>query len=108
VMVLEEPNSRNWFTINIEQIKPFNTATPTRHNSSSNNGHYKVEEVLKERTAGISTRSSGLVTLTATTAGSQFAFFPSLWVAFSYLQKTHFLFGVRLAKLFSFLTTKLL
>jgi len=37
-------------TINIERIKPFNAATPTTLNSSLNNGHYEVEEVLKERT----------------------------------------------------------
>jgi len=29
VVVLEELNSRKWFTVNIEQIKPFNAATPT-------------------------------------------------------------------------------
>jgi len=50
VVVLEEPNSRNWFTFNIERIKPFNTATPTTLNSSPNKGHYKVEEVLEEHT----------------------------------------------------------
>jgi len=50
VVVLEEPNSRNWLTINIEQIKPFHAATLTTLNSSLNNGHYKVEEVLEELT----------------------------------------------------------
>jgi len=50
VVVLEEPNSRNWLTVNVKWIKPFNTANPTTLNSSSNDGHYKVEEVLKERT----------------------------------------------------------
>jgi len=50
VVVLEEPNSRNWFTINIKQIKPFNAATLTTLSSSLNDGHYKVEEVLKECT----------------------------------------------------------
>jgi len=44
----EERNSRNWFTINVERIKPFNTATPTTLNSSPNEGHYKFE-VLEER-----------------------------------------------------------
>jgi len=44
VVVLEEPNSRNWLTVNVEWIKPFNTATL---NSSLNDGHYKVEEVLE-------------------------------------------------------------
>jgi len=43
VVVLEEPNSRNWLTINIERIKPFSAATPTALNSSLNDGHYKVE-----------------------------------------------------------------
>jgi len=75
VVVLKEPNSRNWFTVNIEGIKPFNTATPTTLNSILNDGHYKVEEVLKEHTTDTgrheSTRSSGLATPTATTAGSQ-------------------------------------
>jgi len=72
VVVLEEPNSRNRLTVNIEQIKPFNAATPTTLNSSLNYGHYKVEEALKEHTTdtGI-TRSSGLATPTATIAGSQ-------------------------------------
>jgi len=50
VVVLKEPNSRNWLTINIERIKPFNAATPTTLNSCSNDGHYKVEEVLEECT----------------------------------------------------------
>jgi len=50
VVVLEEPNSRNWLTVNIKRIKPFNTATPTTLISSSNDGHYKVEEVLEEHT----------------------------------------------------------
>jgi len=36
VVVLEEPNSRNWLTINIERIKSFNAATLTALNSSSN------------------------------------------------------------------------
>jgi len=48
VVVLEEPNSRNWFIINIKRIKPFNAATWTTLNSSLNEGHYKVEEVLEE------------------------------------------------------------
>jgi len=52
VVVLEEPNSRNWLTVNIERIKPFNAATLTALNSTSNDGHYKVEEVLEERTMG--------------------------------------------------------
>jgi len=52
VVVLEEPNSRNWLTVNIEQIKPFNAATLTALSSSLNDGHYKVEEVLKEHTTG--------------------------------------------------------
>jgi len=56
VVVLEELNSRNWLTINVERIKPFNTATPTAPNSSSNNGHYKVEEVLEEPTTGTGRR----------------------------------------------------
>jgi len=50
VVVLEEPNSRNRLTINVERIKPFNAATPTTFNSSSNDGHYEVEEVLEECT----------------------------------------------------------
>jgi len=50
VVVLEEPNSRNWLTINIERIKPFNTVNPTTLNSSLNDGHYKVEEALEECT----------------------------------------------------------
>jgi len=50
VVVLEEPNSRNYLIINVKLIKQFNAATPTTHNSSSNNGHYKVKEVLKECT----------------------------------------------------------
>jgi len=33
VVVLKEPNSRNWFIVNVEQIKPFNSATPTTPNS---------------------------------------------------------------------------
>jgi len=43
VVVPEEPNSRNWFTINVERIKPFNAATPTTLNSSLNDVHYEVE-----------------------------------------------------------------
>jgi len=35
---------------NVERIKPFNAATLTTLNSSPNEGHYKVEEVLKECT----------------------------------------------------------
>jgi len=50
VVVLEEPNSRNWLTINVELIKPFNATTLNTLNSSLNNGHYKVEEVLEEHT----------------------------------------------------------
>jgi len=50
VVVLKEPNSRYWLTINVKQINPFNAATLTTLNSSSNDGHYKVEEVLEERT----------------------------------------------------------
>jgi len=50
VVVLKEPNSRNWFTVNVERIKPFNAATPTTLNSSLNEGHYEVEEVLEEPT----------------------------------------------------------
>jgi len=50
VVVLEELNSRNWLTVNIKQIKSFNAETPTTLNSSLNNGHYEVEEVLKECT----------------------------------------------------------
>jgi len=50
VVVLEEPNSRNWLTINIKQIKLFNAVNPTTLNSSLNDGHYKVEEVLEEHT----------------------------------------------------------
>jgi len=34
VVVLEEPNSRNQFTINVERIKPFNAPTPTILNPS--------------------------------------------------------------------------
>jgi len=52
VVVLEELNSRNWLTVNIERIKPFNAATLTALNSSLNNGHYEVEEVLEECTTG--------------------------------------------------------
>jgi len=37
-------------TVNIERIKPFNAATPTTLNSSLNEGHYEVEEVLQEHT----------------------------------------------------------
>jgi len=36
VVVLKEPNSRNWFTVNVERIKPFNAATLTTLNSSPN------------------------------------------------------------------------
>jgi len=36
VVVLEEPNSRNRLTANVERIKPFNAATPTALNSSLN------------------------------------------------------------------------
>jgi len=50
VVVLKEPNSRNWLTVNIEWIKPFKTATLTTLNSSSNDGRYEVEEVLEECT----------------------------------------------------------
>jgi len=50
VVVLQEPNSRNWFTINVNRIKPFYAATLTTLNSSSNNEHYEVEEVLEECT----------------------------------------------------------
>jgi len=52
VVVLEEPNIRNWLTanVNVEQIKPFNAATPTTLNSSSSDGHYEVKEVLEECT----------------------------------------------------------
>jgi len=50
VVVLKEPNSRNWLTVNFKRIKPFNSVNPTTLNSSLNNGHYKVEEVLEERT----------------------------------------------------------
>jgi len=52
VVVLEEPNSRNRLTVKVEWIKPFNAATPTALNSSSDDVHYKVEEVLEERTTG--------------------------------------------------------
>jgi len=38
-VVLKEPNSRNWLTINVERVKPFNAATLTTLNYSSNNGH---------------------------------------------------------------------
>jgi len=48
--VLMEPNSKNGFTISVEQIKPFKAATPTTLNSSLKDGHYKVEEVLEELT----------------------------------------------------------
>jgi len=50
VVVLEEPNSRNRLTINVERIKPFNAANPTTLDSSLNDGHYKVEEILEGRT----------------------------------------------------------
>jgi len=50
VVVLKEPNSRNWFTINVKKIQPCNAATPSTLNSSPNKGHYEVEEVLEERT----------------------------------------------------------
>jgi len=50
VVVLKEPNSRNRLTVNVKRIKPFNAATLTTLNSSLNNGHYKVEQVLKEHT----------------------------------------------------------
>jgi len=50
VVVFEEPNSRNRFTVSVERIKPFNAATPTTLNSCLNKGHYKVEEVLEEHT----------------------------------------------------------
>jgi len=43
MLVLKEPNSRNWFTSNINL---FNTANQTTSNSSLNNGHYKVKDVL--------------------------------------------------------------
>jgi len=56
VVVLEEPNSRNWLTVNVEWIKPFNTATLTALNSSSDDGHYEVEEVLEECTTGTGRR----------------------------------------------------
>jgi len=56
VVVLEEPNSRNWLTVNVERIKPFNAATPTTLNPSLNEGHYEVEEVLEERTTDIGRR----------------------------------------------------
>jgi len=49
-----EPNSRNWFTVNVKQIKPFSAATPMTLNSSSKDGHYKVEEVLEECTTDTS------------------------------------------------------
>jgi len=39
-------------TVNIKRIKPFNAATLTALNSSSDDGHYEVEEVLEERTTG--------------------------------------------------------
>jgi len=41
---------RNWLTANVEQIKQFKAATLTTLNSSLNNGHYEVEEVLEEPT----------------------------------------------------------
>jgi len=50
VVVLKEPKSRSWLIINVMLIKPFNAATQTTLNSSLNNRHYKVEEVLKEHT----------------------------------------------------------
>jgi len=37
-------------TIKVKWIKPFNAATPTTLNSSLNDGHFKVEEVLEELT----------------------------------------------------------
>jgi len=49
---VEEPNSRNQFSV--EQIKLFNTATPTTINSISKDGHYEVKEVLEERTTDTS------------------------------------------------------
>jgi len=53
-VVLEELNSRNRLTVNVELIKPFNAVTPTTLNSSLNDGCYEVEEVLEERTMGTS------------------------------------------------------
>jgi len=50
VVVLEEPNSRNRFTINFKRIKLFNAATLATLNSSPNEGHYEAEEVLEEST----------------------------------------------------------
>jgi len=59
VMVLEEPNSRNQFMVNFERIKPFNPATLTTLNSSPNEGHCKVEEVLLPLTASLTGVSCG-------------------------------------------------
>jgi len=50
VVVVEESNSRNWLTVDVKRIKPFNAATPTTLNSILKDGHYKVEEVLEECT----------------------------------------------------------
>jgi len=40
----EKPKSRNWFTINVKQIKPFNAATPTTPNSSLNGTREQVTQ----------------------------------------------------------------
>jgi len=55
---LLQMNSKNWFTINVKRIKPFNTATLTTLNSSPNEGHYKVEDVLEECTTDTGRRES--------------------------------------------------
>jgi len=69
-VVVKELNSRNWFTINFKWIKPFNAATLTTLNSSSNNGHYEVKEVLQEHTTDTDRHEYKVkCTLTATTAG---------------------------------------
>jgi len=69
VVVLEEPNSRKQFTVNVEQIKSFNAATLNTPNSISQTTDTmksKTTNNKQEATASMRTRSSGSVK----TAGS--------------------------------------
>jgi len=44
MMVLKEPNSRNWFTINVKRIKPFNAATLTTLGEEDLHANHLLEQ----------------------------------------------------------------
>jgi len=69
-MVLEEPNSRNWFMVRVEWIKPFNIPNYTIPVQITDT--MKLRRFLRNvqwTLASMGSRSSGLGTPTPTTAG---------------------------------------